>query len=196
VSLPEVIGDEPVPLWGTAFFFDARRSTALIEMAGAAAAARVLRDLFAVAVPIVEDHGGTPVDFNGDGALALFTGTGSEGRAVRAAAEILRSVPGLRAAAALADGASFGVSVGVDSGDVQAVRIGTARHHAVAWVGRCTHTAAKLAKSAPVDAAAVTASVLARVRDVPLPGPLRWGEDALVEIGGGARKVRYLVAEP
>jgi len=160
--LPEQIADEmlarsegeptikAVRLWATVMFVDLRGFTAVGETLPVEQAVQVLRRFQGTMGDAVIDHGGTLVDFLGDGLMAVF-GAPVESidhadRAVAAA----RDIAGDR----LADfngwvrdegiGKGFDMGIGLNSGRVMSGTLGSDRRFDYAVIGDTTNTASRI----------------------------------------------------
>ena len=164
----------------------------------------MLKSYFDGAVKIINTNDGTVRSFNGDGMLALFVGVKQSNNAVKAAMQIrwfVRSIlwPKFNAyfsANAAARGArlNFSVGCGLDYGDIYAVRVGIRGTNDVAWVGRCTNTAAKLSNELHHPRSiGVTRAVFSRLNDdrkLSLDGRPMWSAEPFADFGGVTRAYR------
>jgi adenylate cyclase len=148
------LGNNAAKLTASALFIDLRQSSDITNAFRRQTAAKMLKSYFDGCVRIVNHNSGVVRSFNGDGLLALFIGDQRADHAVKAAMQIKWFVEhilwpkfnGYFAANQAARGArlNFSFGAGVDDGDIYAVRVGIRGTNDVAWVGRCTNTAAKL----------------------------------------------------
>jgi class 3 adenylate cyclase/tetratricopeptide (TPR) repeat protein len=145
----------------------------------------LLERYYRVADEIVERYGGNVDKHIGDSVMAVFgapiahddDGT----RAVRAAAEIQRAMPGLSAQAEQ----PLAVHIGIAAGEVVASGMGGARHRAYTVIGNSVNLAARLLKLAGAGEIVLDDSVYASchrlVRCTPIEGALVKGIDAPVK---------------
>jgi adenylate cyclase len=148
------LGNKAAKLTATALFIDLRQSSDITNTFRRQTAAKMLKSYFAGSVRIINVNGGVVRSFNGDGMLALFVGNRRSNNGVKAAMQIRWFVEhilwqkfnGYFEANRAARGArlSFSLGAGLDEGDIYAVRVGIRGTNDVAWIGRCTNTAAKL----------------------------------------------------
>lgn len=148
------LGNRAAMITATSLFVDLRQSSDITNAFRRQTAAKMLKSYFEGCVRIVTTNGGVVRSFNGDGMLALFVGDRRADNAVKAAMQMKWFVQmilwpkfnGYFAANQTARGArlDFSFGAGIDDGDIYAVRVGIRGTNDVAWVGRCTNTAAKL----------------------------------------------------
>jgi len=139
-----------VRLWGTVMFVDLRGFTTFAESAPVEQVIAVLGRYQGTMGDAVLDHGGTLVDYLGDGLMAAFgapiESVDHADRAVAAAREM--------ATARLADfnawlqtegmDASFSMGIGLNSGRVMSGTLGTERRIDYAVIGDTVNTAARI----------------------------------------------------
>jgi class 3 adenylate cyclase len=155
VPEPEHIktGNHAAKLTATTLFIDVRQSSNITNAFRLQTAAKMMKAYFAGAVRIVRHKNGAVRSFNGDGMLAIFVGSRRSNNAVEAAwliegfvIEQLRPrIHRYFKANSAAGTLGFDIGCGIDDGDIFAVRVGIRGTNDIAWVGRCTNTAAKLA---------------------------------------------------
>ena len=146
------LGNQAALLTATALFIDIRQSSDITNAFRRQTAAKMLKSYFSGAVKIINANGGKVRSFNGDGMLALFLGDNRSDAAVKSAMQakwfvqqILRPrFNALFLGNEKGRRLDFSIGCGIDDGDIYAVRIGIRGTNDVAWVGRCTNTAAKL----------------------------------------------------
>jgi adenylate cyclase len=148
------LGNKAAKLEATALFIDLRQSSDITNAFRRQTAAKMLKSYFDGSVRIINQNSGKVRSFNGDGMLALFVGDTQSNNAVKAAMQVRWFVEHVLwpkfnsyfAANAAARGArlNFSIGAGLDRGDIYAVRVGIRGTNDVAWVGRCSNTAAKL----------------------------------------------------
>lgn len=194
------LGNKAATLETTALFIDVRQSSNITNTFRRQTAAKMLKAYFDGAVRIIGSNQGTVVSFNGDGMLALFIGDRRSNNAVKAAMQIrwfVQHILWLKfnsyfEANRKARGArlNFSVGCGLDEGDVFAVRVGIRGHNDIAWVGRCTNTAAKLSSTLHHPRSiAVTRAVFGRLnasRKLSAGRPM-WSTERFDEFGGVRR---------
>jgi class 3 adenylate cyclase len=197
------LGKKAAKLEATVLFVDVRQSSAITTTFRRQTAAKMLKSYFDGSVRIINGEGGAVRSFNGDGMLALFVGDNRSNDAAMAAfqlkwfvADVLR--PKFNR---LFDGnekargkrLAFDIGCALDDGDIYAVRVGIRGTNDVAWVGRCTNTAAKLSNvlTSP-DNIGVTRAVYARLngRRVEKNGEHKWSGEKWGTFGGVKRAYR------
>ncbi|MEA2676618.1 MAG: hypothetical protein QOJ81_759 [Chloroflexota bacterium] len=209
VPLPEAVplGKKASLLTATALFMDLRQSSDITNSFRRQTAAKMLKAYFDGAVRIVNGRGGAVRSFNGDGMLALFIGDTRTTDAVRAAMEVEWFVTQILwprfdryfNADSASRGAplKFSVGYGIDDGDIYAVKVGIRGTNDVAWVGRCTNTAAKLSGILDfphnIGITAQGYSRLNKSAQNTIPGDAKWSAER-AEVFGGVRR-RYRVSD-
>jgi len=164
----------------------------------------MVKAYFDGAVRIIGHNSGRVRSFNGDGMLALFLGDQRFHNAVKAAMEvewfagnILR--PRLDGyfennRAAMGQRLVFEIGCGLDDSSIFAVRVGIRGTNDVAWVGKGTNTAAKLAsKVSQPQSIGITREIyshLDRSYKYDMYGAHMWSEEDPEEIGGQVRAIR------
>jgi len=140
-----------VELVATMLYADLADSTLLATYADPKVAAKVIKVFLGPVCDIIREHAGDIRSFDGDRVMGVFIGPNRNDRAVRAALHINQAMhfvirpaveqlfPGLRAAGFL-----LHHGVGIDEGQVMAVRAGVRDHNDLAWIGRAPNVAAKL----------------------------------------------------
>jgi class 3 adenylate cyclase len=205
IPLPEDIplGGKAAKLEATALFIDIRQSTDLAEAFQRQTAAKMMKAYFDGAVRIIGAKGGQVRSFNGDGMLALFIGDSRRNDAVSAAMQVDWFVGQLlrpklaryfsQNAKALGRALDLKIGCGLDDGHIYAVRIGIRGTNDVAWIGRCTNTAAKLSNIAKgASNIMITGQVYSALkgRQKESRGRPMWSEAQSREIGGVLRSIR------
>lgn len=205
VPLPEAIGlgNKAAKMTATALFIDVRQSSDITEAFRLQTAAKMMKAYFRGAVTVVNANDGYVRSFNGDGMLAFFMGDRRSTNATTAAMqvrwfvdEVLR--PQFRTyfeknAKALGNALDFSIGCGLDDGDIFAVRVGIKGTNDVAWVGRPTNTAAKLASFPEPNRVRVTRAVYQRLQaNRKKQGEKSiWSAEAMTKIGGVSRGYRW-----
>jgi len=144
-GLPGTAGD-----WreATVLFADIRGYTRLIERARGATTLALLDEYFRAMVDVIFSHHGTVEQLIGDEIVALFGLTeaegDAEGRAVRAALDMVEGVQALAGRWRAAGLPTFDIGVGISSGRVMAGTIGGERRRELIVVGRPMIAAARI----------------------------------------------------
>jgi adenylate cyclase len=140
----------PVRLWGTVMFVDLRGFTTFADSAPVEEILAVLNRYQATMGDAVLDHGGTVVDYLGDGLMAAF------GAPIETVDHADRAVAAARSMAfeRLADfngwlrsegiDATFGMGIGLNSGRVMSGTFGSERRFDYAVIGDTTNTASRI----------------------------------------------------
>jgi class 3 adenylate cyclase len=94
---------------------------------------------------------------------------------------------------ALGKALNFSIGCGLDDGEIFAVRVGIKGTNDVAWVGRPTNTAAKLASYTNPDRVRVTRAIYQRLnKDKKFTdGKHMWSNEVMEAIGGVNRAYRW-----
>jgi class 3 adenylate cyclase len=204
VPAPEDVplGNKAKVLTATALFIDIRQSSDITNTFRRQTAAKMLKSYFDGAVRIIRHNGGDVRSFNGDGMLALFVGKSQRNDAVRAAMQVKWFVRHVLAPkfndffdrdAARGQRLDFAIGCGIDYGDIYAVKVGIRGTNDVAWVGRCTNTAAKLANvlRTPRNVGVTRAVYKALNKDRKYSkGKLMWSDEKFARFGGVQRAYR------
>jgi len=139
-----------VRLWATVMFVDLRGFTTLAETLPVEQVVAMLGRFQGTMGDAVLDHGGTLVDFLGDGLMAVFGAPiESIDHADRAVA-CARDIAGARLAGfnswvrAEGIGEGFGIGIGLNSGRVMSGTLGTERRFDYAVIGDTTNTASRI----------------------------------------------------
>jgi adenylate cyclase len=132
---------EPEWAMATLAFIDIRGFTTYADHAGAREAAEYLNEFFAVAIPVVEEHGGHVNQLLGDGLLAVF---GAPGRLPDHADRALAAGAALLAATEAAMGERCRIGVGINSGLVLVGTMGAGRVQHLGVVGDPVNVAARV----------------------------------------------------
>ena len=147
------------------WYFDLRGFTTLTETLGGEAIIALLNDYFAIAVEIVEKHGGNVLKFMGDGMLAIFdlkAVPDARLQSVEAAVElrdVFAQTNGERAAQGLP---VTGFTLGLHAGDVLYGNIGGKQRLDFTVIGPAVNTTARiLGMSGPVGQDIVISSAVA-----------------------------------
>jgi class 3 adenylate cyclase len=206
VPKPEDIplGNEAAKIEATALFIDIRQSSNITNTFRRQTAAKMVKGYFDGSVRIIRVHNGEVRSFNGDGMLGLFVGGSRSTNAVKAAMQIdwfVGNVLKPEIARYFEDnqgasdqGLEFNVGCGLDDGHIFAVRVGIRGTNDVAWVGRCTNTAAKVASDVSrARNIAITRAVYERINKshkYDTSGKHIWSEEEFQEYGGVTRAIR------
>jgi len=198
------LGNKAAKLEATALFIDIRQSSNLTNAFRLQTAAKMVKGYFDGAVRIIGQNGGQVRSFNGDGMLALFVGDQRLHYAVKAAMQVEWFVDNIlqpkldryfeNNRAAMGQGLSFEIGCGLDDSSIFAVRVGIRGTNDVAWVGKGTNTAAKLAsRASQPDNVAITRGIynrLDRSYRYDSDGTHMWSEETFEDIGGLTHAIR------
>lgn len=197
------LGNKAKLLTATALFIDIRQSSDITNSFRRQTAAKMLKSYFDGAIRIIRHNGGDVRSFNGDGMLALFVGDSQRNNAAKAAMQVKWFVQfvlwpkfnGYFEGNEDARGKrlDFSVGCGMDHGDIYAVKVGIRGTNDVAWVGRCTNTAAKLANvlHSPDNIAVTRAVYTALNKDrTSTDGTHMWSGETFQDFGGVTRAYR------
>lgn len=207
VPKPEDIplGNEAAKLEATALFIDIRQSSDITNVFRRQTAAKMVKGYFDGSVRIIRMNDGEVRSFNGDGMLALFVGGSRSTHAVKAAMQVDWFVGNIlkpqiaryfeNNQSASNQELDFNIGCGLDEGHILAVRVGIRGTNDVAWVGRCTNMAAKLASnvSSSFHNVGITRAVYDRLNDsrkYDSSGTHMWSEEEFDEYGGVTRAIR------
>jgi class 3 adenylate cyclase len=133
----------------TVLYADLDGSTSMVDNYGWQLCAEVYKAYLRCAARIVNDEGGTITAYDGDRIMAVFIGTAKNTSAVRAALKlnyVVREVLN-PLFARLYKHLAFPIrhSVGIDTSEMRAARIGVRGSNDLVWVGRAANHAAKMA---------------------------------------------------
>lgn len=173
----------------TVLFADLRGFTAASERIAPDEAVRLVNRYFAIALPIVEAEGGTPIQLAGDQVMAIFNAPERHAdhpmRAARAALEIQQRVD---AAIGSEQRPRFGI--GINTGPALVGNIGSESFFNFTAIGDTTNLAARLTDEAAAGEVVLGPATAAALRDV---ASLR-GRSALM-VKGRAEPVEAFVLE-
>jgi class 3 adenylate cyclase len=197
------LGNKALEFAATALFIDVRQSTDISDSFRRQTAAKMMKAYFDGAVRIINANGGRVRSFNGDGMLAFFMGDFRSNPAAKAAMQVDWFVTEVlqtkfqkyfsQNRSALGKALEFEVGAGLDDGDIYAVKVGIKGTNDVAWVGRATNTAAKLANIGSGSRNIfITRAVYQRLNDdTKLSGGVQmWSDERLQDVGGVTRGIR------
>lgn len=129
-------------------FSDIRNFTPFSEKHAPRQVVQLLNEYFSAVVPIIEDHGGTIAQYNGDGVMVIFGAPQQQLdhaiRAVRAALDMVGTVHQLSARWAALDASEFRIGVGVHSGPAVIGAVGSPRRLDYTAHGDIVNTAARI----------------------------------------------------
>jgi class 3 adenylate cyclase len=131
-------------------YADLDGSTNMVDTYGWEFSAEMYKAYLRCASQIIKEHGGNITSYDGDRVMAIFHGGYPNNAAVHAAFNINYAVeevirPAYKAFYTSNKGSFFLKHVvGVDSGDLHAVRIGVRNDNDITWVGSAANYAAKL----------------------------------------------------
>jgi len=132
----------------TVLFCDIRDFTPFSETRSAHKVVRLLNAFFAAAVPAIEAEGGIVNQYIGDALMVLFGAPQAQAdhalRAVRAAAEIVRRVHGLRDRWKDLGADGFRIGIGIHTGEAVVGTIGSPRRLDYTAIGDTVNTAARI----------------------------------------------------
>lgn len=199
------LGNEAAKLEATALFIDIRQSSDITNAFRRQTAAKMVKGYFDGSVRIIRANNGEVRSFNGDGMLALFVGDARSTNAVKAAMQVDWFVGNIlkpeiaqyfeNNQSASEQNLDFNIGCGLDDGHIFAVRVGIRGTNDVAWVGRCSNTAAKLASSvsSSFHNVGITRAVYEMLNDSKVyngSGTHMWSEEEFDEYGGVTRAIR------
>jgi class 3 adenylate cyclase len=139
-----------VRLWATVMFVDLRGFTTLAETLPVEQVVAVLGQFQGAMGDAVLDHGGTLVDFLGDGLMAVFGAPIESIDHADSAVAAARDIAGQRLAEfnewvrAQGVGEGFGMGIGLNSGRVMSGTLGSDRRFDYAVIGDTVNTAARI----------------------------------------------------
>jgi class 3 adenylate cyclase len=197
---------DPIHLRATCMFADIHNWSRLTNELGDRSATEIISAFFSKIVPAIEEEGGMVGDFNGDGALIIFSGKGRSRRAVLAAIKVMRIAGSVIAPRVhelferstheprvSSHEMPFSVRIGVDVSELYAVRVGTRENSGVSWVGRSPNACAKLTRQSDPGSITITREVSSELaRGTGIHGA-DWSSEAEVRIGGDSRFVRTVI---
>ena len=144
--------NQGVKLDTTVLYADLGGSTKLVRKYSQAFCAKVYKAFLAASCRIIRHKGGTITSFDGDRVMAVFVGDRKNTEAVRSALAINHMVskqltPQLRKRFTdLPSDFEIVHGVGVDTGELFAVRTGIRANNDLAWIGSAANYAAKLSE--------------------------------------------------
>jgi class 3 adenylate cyclase len=197
------LGNKAAKFPASTLFVDVHQSSDITQAFRLQTAAKMMKAYFDGGVRIVNVNRGYVRSFNGDGMLALFRGPNRCDNAVKAAMQMkwfLQEVLGPRFksyfstnSAAVGQALEFDLGFGIDDGEIFAVRVGIKGTNDVAWVGRGTNTAAKLANlSGTPNSIWITRAVYEELSKTGKYSGDRhmWADEEFRTIGGAKRAIR------
>lgn len=197
------LGNRAAKLEATTLFIDMRQSSNIANAFRLQTAAKMVKGYFDGAVRIIGQNSGQVRSFNGDGMLALFLGDLRFHNAVKAAMQVEWFAGNIlrpridryfeNNRAAMGQKLGFEIGCGLDDSSIFAVRVGIRGTNDVAWVGKGTNTAAKLAsKVAQPQSIGITREVYSHLDRTYTydSGVHMWSEESFEEIGGQVRAIR------
>jgi adenylate cyclase len=198
------LGNKAAKLEATALFIDMRQSSNIANAFRLQTAAKMVKGYFDGAIRIIGENGGQVRSFDGDGMLAIFVGDLRFYFSVGAAMQVEWFVSNIlqprleryfeNNRAAMGQSLGFEIGCGLDDSSIFAVRVGLRGKNDVAWVGKGTNTAAKLAsKVSQPHSIGITREIYDRL-DVSYKydrdGTPMWSEENFEEIGSLTRAIR------
>ncbi len=177
-------------------FLDVHGSTAHLQEPGDYEIQRTVGELLQGTRRLVEIMGGSLVEIQGDGALALFGGRDRFDRAVAAASMIQNlAVTSVAEDFRRRTGRSFEIGVGLARGDVTALCVHADR--GISWLCLCTNTAAKLAKRTPAGHIYVAHEIFQALTRSESDLSVRWKTvSRKVLVGSASSEVRVAAVAP
>jgi adenylate cyclase len=153
--------EKPVQQMAAVLFIDLNGFTGLSEQLGPAASRELLGDFHALIEDEVTRHGGSVIDYMGDGAMIIFglpmARSDDPCHAIDAALDLARAIlhwidglPGRRD--------RLGVKIGAHYGPVVVSRLGAKTHQQIAATGDCVNVASRLCALAATHHALVAVS--------------------------------------
>jgi adenylate cyclase len=160
--LPEAVVDDvlarsdgdarihPEQLTCTAMFCDLRGFTSFAEGRPAAEVVDALDTYLTLMTDVILDHGGTLVDYMGDGIFAAFGAPVADERHADRALAAAREMADEQLAtfnawlSGAGDGASFGMGIGINSGPVLSGSVGSTRRFDYSVIGDTVNTASRI----------------------------------------------------
>jgi adenylate cyclase len=168
-------------------FADVVRSTELAARRPPSEVVEVLNSFFALAVEVVDEHGGWVNKFEGDAVLAVFGAPArlddAATKALAAARELADRLP--------AEVPGLQVAIGVSAGEVVAGNVGEERRYEYTVIGDPVNEAARLTELAK-EQGGVLASAAALERASP-EEVARWRLDGTVRLRGRDEETRLAV---
>jgi adenylate cyclase len=129
-------------------FADIRSFTTFSEAHSAQQVVDLLNEFFARIIPVIERHGGALNQFMGDGFMVLYNAPQTQkdhaARAVRTAAEMVRTVHQEQATWAELDFPTLRIGVGVNTGSAVVGTVGSPRRLDYTAIGDVINTAARI----------------------------------------------------
>lgn len=197
------LGNKAAKFRAATLFVDVRQSSDITQAFRLQTAAKMMKAYFDGGVRIVNANDGYMRSFNGDGMLALFRDPNRCDHAVKAGMQMkwfLQEVlvPRFESyfssnSAAVGQALKFDLGLGVDDGEIFAVRVGIMGTNDVAWVGRGTNTSANLANmsGAPTSIWITRAVYNELSKSRKYSGATHmWTDEVFHTIGGVKRAVR------
>lgn len=140
-----------VELDATFLYADLANSSKMASTFNRSVTAKILKSFLAVTARLVKSNGGTIVSFDGDRIMGVFLGAAKNTNAAKCGLQINYSVNKIikemfEKHYSTVENASFKISqgVGIDTGEVIAVRAGARGDNDLVWVGTAPNVAAKL----------------------------------------------------
>ena len=170
-------GNQAKHLLGTVLYADLAGSTAMVDGYAWWFSAEVYKTFLQAAAKVICANGGEIVAYDGDRVMAVFVGDAKSTSAVRTALQINWAVKNLvtpvfkeRYGSNLPSSFSIDHVVGIDSGDLRAVKTGIRGDNDLVWVGPSANHAAKLTESPAHTPTWITPAVYENVDESVLIG--------------------------
>lgn len=143
--------DGAVKIDATFLYADLAGSAQLSSACPWSTTAKVIRAFLEISTRLIREHGGEIRSFDGDRVMGVFIGDRKNSVAADCARKIhwaVRNILHVKAAARFASIKDNGVEirhcVGIDTGEVRAVRSGVREHNDLIWIGKAASFSAKL----------------------------------------------------
>jgi class 3 adenylate cyclase len=184
--------NDAVNLEATVLYADLAGSTKLVDSEPAEKAAEIYKTYMVCAARIIKNAGGSITAYDGDRVMGVFIGDFKNSTAAKTALKINWAVfriinPAIRK--------QYGESayqvkhtIGVDTSQIFACRIGVRNDNDIVWVGRAANYASKLSSLNEADSVFITGSVFDRMHESSKfggePTRLMWTERRWTAMGG------------
>lgn len=143
--------DGAVKIDATFLYADLANSGKLSSLCPWATTARVIRAFLEVSTRLIREYGGEIRSFDGDRVMGVFIGGSKNSNATKCAREIhwsVRKILHVKASEKFKSIRDNGIQirhcVGIDTGEVRAVRSGVREHNDLIWIGKAASFSAKL----------------------------------------------------
>lgn len=186
------LGNDAVKLDATVLYADMSGSTTLVDNYRPEFAAEIYKAYLASAARIIKNEHGQITAYDGDRIMALFTGGFKNTSAATAALKINWVVYNLINPSLTAqygnDSYQMRHTIGIDTSEIFAARIGARNDNDIVWVGRAANYAAKLTEINDEFSIYITADVFRKLNECAKigtnPPNLMWDERSWTDMGG------------